>query len=263
MPYSFAPFGRTGARLSVRSTYPDSDPRGRFYGQRQAALARRQASIASLRAAGPAMMAIPNPRNPEVKFFDCVPTAPAAGLLAIANVAGAEPTSAYTGMTELNAISQGAGAYQRIGQKVVIKSLALKLQLALIEGATTTITNTARVMIIYDRQSNGNFPAIADILSTNVSSAPVFTSGLNMAKKNRFSIIADRYYDLSTGGDGAATVTIFRNNLNLEVEYGANNGLISDIGTGAIYFVAFAQSQTAAYEIVPQSMTSRVRFYDS
>lgn len=262
MPYSFAPFGRTGARLSVRSTYPDSDPRGRFYGQRQAALARRQASIASLRAAGPAMMAIPNPRNPEVKFFDCVPTAPAAGLLAIANVAGAEPGSAFTGMTELNAITQGAGAYQRIGQKVVIKSLALKVQLSMTPG-DKIVMNTARIMVVYDRQSNGAFPAIADILSTNVSTAPIMTSGLNMAKKNRFAIIADRYYDLSTSGDAVATVAIFRNNLNLEVEYGANNGLISDIGTGALYFVAFAQTQTAAYVIIPQSMTARVRFFDS
>ena len=133
-------------------------------------------------------------RAPEVKFFDVTVTNGSWPL--IGTVAGAEPTTAFASITELNDILQGAGAYQRIGQKLTMESIAFKCNIEL--GGAPPVMGNGRIMVVYDRQPNGAFPSISDILSINVSTAPIFTSGLNMSKKSRFSILCDEYIDLDT-----------------------------------------------------------------
>ena len=260
MPYGPVPStrGRAWTRLGVRAnSFPDTDPRGRFYAQRQAALARRQANISRLRAAAPVPMAVPAAvaRAPEVKFFDV--TVANASWPLIATVAGAEPTTAFAGITELNDILQGAGAYQRIGQKLTMKSVAFKCSLEL--GGTPPVMGNGRIMLVYDRQPNGAFPSISDLLSINVSTAPIFTSGLNMSKKSRFSILCDKYIDLDTDALGTASVVLFRNNINLETEYSATAGTIADITTGALFLIAFGTYTNFAMK----NATARIRFYDN
>ena len=63
----------------------------------------------------------------EVKFFDCTTTLAAVGIpTPSAPPTGSEPASPFTGITELNCIQQGATAYNRIGTKILIKSIHLK-----------------------------------------------------------------------------------------------------------------------------------------
>ena len=204
------------ARTSVRAPVFDSAEQ-RFASQRQAAYNRRQASYSRMRSATPAPQMLLPARTQEIKFFDVSITNGTWPL--IASATGAEPATAFAGITELNDILQGAGAYQRVGQKVVIKSFAFKCNLEL--GGAPPVMGNGRIMIIYDRQPNGAFPSISDILSINVSTAPVFTSGINMSKKSRFSILTDQYIDLDTDAMGTKTVSLFRNNINLETEYSA------------------------------------------
>ena len=116
-----------------------------------------------------------------------------------------------------------------------------------------------RIMIIYDRQPNGAFPSISDIISINVSTAPVFTSGINMSKKSRFTILTDQYIDLDTDALGTKTVSLFRNNINLETEFSANGGTIADISTGAPYLVAIGSYANFAMK----NAVARLRFYDN
>lgn len=240
------------ARTSVRAPVFDSADQ-RFASQRQAAYNRRQASYSRMRSATPAPPMLLPSRTPEIKFFDTVPSS--FNLSVVGSAAGSEP-SAFAGLTELNAVTQGAGAYQRIGQKIVIKSVAMKMVLSL--TGTPPAQASARFLLIYDRQPNGAFPAITDILSVNVSTAPNHTAGLNMSKKSRFTILADRYYDLDSDGNGQASISLFRNNINLDVEYTANNGLITDISTGALYFLAFSLGSVLNIG----NMNARIRFYD-
>lgn len=61
----------------------------------------------------------------EVKTFDCHITVPAANLPLITAAAGGEPTAAFVGITEINDVRQGAGFNQRIGAKIVVKSVEL------------------------------------------------------------------------------------------------------------------------------------------
>lgn len=61
----------------------------------------------------------------EVKTFDCHITVPAANLPLVTAAAGGEPTAAFVGITEINDVRQGAGFNQRIGAKIVVKSVEL------------------------------------------------------------------------------------------------------------------------------------------
>lgn len=275
--YSFTPRGATGGRIGIRTTQVlDNDP---YRAQREAARARRMAAIArdrtnaALAAAAPRQIQIygrPNPQ--EIKFYDCVAVNPVItnpyGLYDAANSAAGEPTAAFTGITEINNVVQGAGAYNRVGQKIVIQSVALKMNLHALCAAVggTNGYLTARVMIIYDRQTNGAFPAIGDILSANITTAPNLTSGLNMARKSRFSIVADQYYDFGPNGTTTATVSIFRNRLNLETEYGAAStpAVIGDIATGSLLVVVFAtRAGIATNYCTFTDFSSRIRFNDA
>ena len=50
----------------------------------------------------------------------------------------------------------------RIGNKVIVKSVHARILISAAPGAATQ--EVARVMLVYDRQPNGAFPAIGDIL---------------------------------------------------------------------------------------------------
>jgi len=275
--YSFTPRGATGGRIGIRATQVlENDP---YRVQREAARARRMAAIARDRtnaalaaAAGGQIQIYGRPNPQEIKFYDCVAVNPVItnpyGLYDAANSAAVEPTAAFTGITEINNVVQGAGAYNRVGQKIVIQSVALKMNLHALCAAVggTNGYLTARVMIIYDRQTNGAFPAIGDILSANITTAPNLTSGLNMARKSRFSIVADQYYDFGPNGTTTATVSIFRNRLNLETEYGAAStpAVIGDIATGSLLVLAFAtRAGIATNYCTFTDFSSRIRFNDA
>lgn len=61
----------------------------------------------------------------EVKTFDCHITVPAANLPIVTAAAGGEPTAAFVGITEINDVRAGSGFNNRIGAKIVVKSVEL------------------------------------------------------------------------------------------------------------------------------------------
>jgi len=79
-----------------------------------------------MRAAGyAARQVIAGPSSQEVKTFDCMVTPPAANLPLVAAAASGEPGAAFVGITEINDVRQGAAFYNRIGSKIVIRSVEL------------------------------------------------------------------------------------------------------------------------------------------
>lgn len=69
--------------------------------------------------------AVASTSRTEVKTFDCHITVPAANLPIVTAAAGGEPTAAFVGITEINDVRQGAGFNNRIGAKIVVKSVEL------------------------------------------------------------------------------------------------------------------------------------------
>jgi len=199
----------------------------------------------------------------EVKFFDVEVNNPATGnpygLLAVANVVGHDPATAFTGLAELNAVSQGATSYNRIGSKILIKSIDVRFQLYLAGSAPANVA--CRYMIVYDHQPNGAFPTIANILSDNIGGATNFLSQINMANRSRFVVLRDRMIAFQAGSDGTRICKEFIKT-KLETQYSATTGAIGDITSGALYLLAFASTSAAANFVMLADCHSRIRFFD-
>lgn len=193
----------------------------------------------------------------EVKSFDLLIIPLGIALTPIGGVAGGEPGGVWAGMTELNCIRQDATVSGRIGDKIVVRSIHYRGTLSCSNPAAFA---TARVLIVYDKQCNGVFPAIGDILFNLPGGASVYGSSINISNKNRFIILRDRFFwfDPGTGLSKQIDEFIFAK---LEVQYGANAGTIADFRMGAIYLIAFYGNITAGAITIGNNW-SRIRYYD-
>ena len=135
----------------------------------------------------------------------------------------------------LNTIAQGAGTSQRVGKRVVLKSLQCKGHMTQDSGGTV---NTASMIIVYDIRPTGVVPAITDILAINSSAG--FP---NDANSDRFRIL--KRVDYTLCGTSAGTTGNSGRELNFylklkdlpQVFKAAGTGSIGDIAEGAIYCV--------------------------
>lgn len=133
----------------------------------------------------------------------------------------------------LNAIAQGTDASNRIGRKITIKSLLIRMQWKL--GGTSTFGSPLRVLVVYDKQANATAPAITDVLALDE-----FFSCNNLANRDRFVTIFDNMMEPISVGGNAAVADVLYKRLNLETMYNSGtDALIGSISSGSIYlFVA-------------------------
>jgi len=141
-------------------------------------------------------------------------------------------------VTLLNTIAQGASVNQRVGKKVVLKSLQFRGNLQ--NGSTATVNDVA-FMIVYDKRPTGALPTITDILS----SATAFSMN-NDANSGRFSILK-RHDDVLLGNATAAanytdemykSCDFFLSLKDRPTTFkAAGTGAIGDIEEGALYLV--------------------------
>lgn len=173
----------------------------------------------------------------ELKVTDCVIAPAAAQLPNIAGVAYTEPAVASTGYCSLNAvIQQGAGFFQRIGQKIVIKKVEMRLCLVCTAAPTQA---WVRHMLVFDRAPNGAAPALADIIFSQPAAGATSNSMASVVNKSRFYIMFDKQHDMATTDATYIQEINFKKSCNLTCHYGANAGVIGDIRAGAFYLISF------------------------
>lgn len=225
----------------------------------------------------PAPAAQYSARAAELKSVDT-----SAGLYAF-NSAGAVAAA------PLNVPVSGAAFYQRVGNKISMKSLQLRGEI-LPSGANAAAVSeqTARIIVYYDRQANGAAPTVADVLTSTLSNGTTASTAIdfiNINNRDRFLILMDQQVLLSALGiNGAtaassATVAIdINNNANgtqgqfninrfiklkgLETVFKASAGNIGDISAGAIGVLTISTGDvnaTSAWQLI---MSSRLRYYD-
>lgn len=166
----------------------------------------------------------------------------------------------------LNGIGSGAGANQRIGRKLTMKSLMLRWSFYLNPNANVLATGGSplRIVVFYDKQANASPATIADLFTSDI-----YNSNNNLDNRDRFVILADIYTDpISSVGDVAVSGKRFIK-LNHEVIF--NNGDTADdigaIQTGAVY-ITFAQTgglktaTTSGQEGSFFKYNSRIRYED-
>lgn len=201
----------------------------------------------------------------EVKSFDVTP-----GNTAIpvpGGVTGAEP-AAFAGLCELNCVQAGNAFYQRIGTKINVKSVMLRFQflnsIVTATGAFSELPAVLRYMVIYDRQTNGAFPAMTDILQNNDTGAVTLGSSVNITNRDRFVVLRDKQVELDYANQQGAWITEYIKCPSLDVQFKSSSDTIGDITTGAIYLMVFGtyQDGPAFTGAQIQSIQSRVRYYD-
>ena len=158
----------------------------------------------------------------------------------------------------LNGLVPGSGADQRIGRKVVLKSILFRWTTQL--SSSSTLGGSVRIIIVYDKQANAVAAAPSDIFST---AGPDFNSPNNLSNRDRFVTLSDTITSpMSAQGDWAQCGVIYKR-INLETMFNSGNaGTINDITTGSIYVYA-AQSGSIGTAAVNLFATARVRYEDN
>jgi len=175
----------------------------------------------------------------------------------------ASPGLAFAGMTCLNLIQMGTGFYNRIGQKVTIRSYDLSCSFA--NQADPITTNViARFLLVWDKSPNGTAPVMMDILGgTNYSGATGvgFNVKSFIPNSSRFIILRDKTVEGNPGKNSQPQVHLF-GKCNLVSHYGSNSDppAIANIREGALLFIGFYDDSAggaSAYDI-----TSRIAYTD-
>lgn len=211
--------------------------------------------------AGSTTMALYARPASEVNYFDQLITNPSTLTLWSVPAAFAEPAGVWAGITCINEVNQGTAAYNRVGNKIVIKSIAFSCDL--ITNNTATVQTVSRTLLVYDKQCNGTAPVLADILYSDPTASTQFTSGVNMRNKSRYLIIRDQYDTFDVTGNTVRNIKMYCKG-RWETEFKANTGppgVIGDIATGAIYLIAFVGNGGGAGSVVMRDAMSRIRFY--
>lgn len=179
----------------------------------------------------------------------------------------------------LNGLQLGTAAYQRIGNKIAMKSLywsvAFGLQSSDADPATDTGINNVpvRFMIVYDKQANGVLPTLGDLLSgfSGIGNATArafdVNSPNNLNNRDRFIVLADKRFILQTGGPSSRYIKKYKR-LNTSVSYksGATVGDISDITSGSLFCVYYRDADlsgvTDPSAVVTMTGDIRLRYQD-
>lgn len=141
-------------------------------------------------------------------------------------------------ITLLNGMAPGDSAITREGQTITMLYSWFQFDMIVNSSATATV---CRFLIVYDMQANGAAFAASDLFvsATNLNSP--FLIGYNQ----RFRVIWDRRYQLSTVGSNYQVIKKIFKKMNHKTQYnGGTAGTVADIATGSLYLVLISDEPT-------------------
>lgn len=158
-------------------------------------------------------------------------------------------------VTLLNGVAQGTTALTRLGRSITMKSILLRISLGM--AATTAGASPIRILVVYDKQTNGVAPIATDVLvSDNIYDAN------NLNNSRRFVTLIDHVIPvLGTSGPQAYLDTVYKK-LNHVVEFNNGSaGTVGDIQTGSVYMFVW-QSGALITANPLGGIKCRIRFAD-
>lgn len=162
-------------------------------------------------------------------------------------------------------IAQGTTESQRIGRKVVIKSINWRYRLFL--PATTSSASTSdivRMIVFIDKQANGAAAGVTDLLES-----ADFQSFNQLANKSRFTVLHDKTFNLesrSGAGDGTtntygemAISSSFFKKCSIPIEYdnSGTTGAVTEIRSNNILVMLLSEQGLCTFD-----SKMRYRFLD-
>jgi len=179
-------------------------------------------------------------------------------------------------VTPLNLIRAGSSFFNRRGRRIEMKSIRIS---GILDAIATAVDGYARIMVVYDSQTNGALPTIADVLqSTDQAGTNTTTafSGANLNTRDRFVILRDIRIQTPSQTFTAGVITNpgIQEQTKMQVnfdEYIRLNGLVTqfradsapavigDIATGGLFLITYGSLTTAAFQA---TLETRLRFHD-
>lgn len=176
------------------------------------------------------------------------------------NVVAATTTSS---LFLLNGVDDGALPTNRIGRRITMTSLEIRWNGSF--AATTAGSSPLRLVVVYDRQTNGVAPLAIDVFQ-----ADIISSMMNLSNGRRFKVIVDELVEnVSSAGPSGWNRKIWRDftakgtKVGLEVTFNSNSTAnVDSIQTGSLY--AFVWQNGNLITASPtNALYSRVRFTDN
>lgn len=177
----------------------------------------------------------------------------------------------------LNLTEEGSSFYNRLGRRIRLVSIHMTGNINP-TAVNTSVQDYARVIVVYDRQTNGATPSPGVILGDYDQAGNLsYTSfaGSNPDEKDRFMILADERLVLPpnltniASGDYAPpdtsknvfTINRFIKLRNLVTHYSANSspGVVGDISTGGLFLLTTGAFASPGYIA---NVHFRIRFAD-
>lgn len=189
----------------------------------------------------------------------------AAGEFKSISIAPAGFTADYSGAAVLlNGIARGDDIDARNGRQITMRSVEISGQVTNAVPAGTPVPTIIRVLLVYDRQTNGAALTPAMVLEY-VGSVAATHSPRNLAYRERFTTLNDIKIPLSASTvadyrDGPTPFKIYRRFTLPETFNAGNAGTVADIATGSMYLVVI--SDQAAAPLPTCYFVSRIRYED-
>lgn len=199
------------------------------------------------------------------------------------NITVQDITLAGTTPELLNGLDPGSDFDERIGRKVVIKSIMVLGQiyrdvLGAIGGATNLQPNIIRMIVVYDLQTNVNTPAPSDIINNGNQGGVAYldaNTGINPNYRNRWVVLCDKRFPIGSFiyGSGLTPASSSTNpdchsvrwykKCNLPVIFNQNiTGGVGDISNGAIWIMFISNTSVANCNLTA-TYSTRIRFVDA
>lgn len=168
--------------------------------------------------------------------------------------------------TSINLLTAGTGPSGLIGKKIVVSRISMRINCALQSSNNATLgsvvnTDSLRIILIQDKQSNGAYPAVTDVLQT-----ANFFSMMNMDYSKRFKILKEWIVDFSETINygtnyftGPVDETIkWSRKTNVPIDFDiAATGVIGDVRTNNIFVLVITRNSN-----INASANVRIRYLD-
>lgn len=161
---------------------------------------------------------------------------------------------------QLVPINQGAEQDDRIGRKIVVKSLLIKGTLLYTPTLGTEPETTCYLYVVLDRQTNGAAAAITDIFTSTAGNTALPV----VANNKRFKVIKAMMFDLPLISSSTSNVSPpvqvamqYYKKLNVEIDYADTGSAIGSITSNNLFLVA---GSVGADDKVAFSGAARIRF---
>lgn len=157
----------------------------------------------------------------------------------------------------LNLIAAGTDFNQRIGRRIRIKSWQCRFY-ANLENSSSAAA--LRIMLVYDKQTNGSTPALTDIIDPTTTPSNFFGM-INLNNRDRFVMLMDKVFALDNGRGYTMVFKKFKK-LNHDTVYSATTAAIGSVATGGLFWVTVG-NQTAGAADIDMNSAHRIRFIDA